>query len=425
MKKKSTGSSAKTPVRLRQKTLSNGNKSLYLDIYRKGKREYEFLRLYLVKAATPLEREQNRQTLATAEAIRAKRQIEIQNGVFGFSNEFKLDTFFLEYFRKLCDDRKSEAISKKQTSNKNKSKNRNSKSLASKGKYLSNKSNKSSELGSQGNWGTWNSCLRHLERYCSEQTTFRDITPNWIEGFKEYLNNAAKDVHKRKYYHDEVEAKPLSQNTKSTYFNRLRACLNQAYDDGIIPVNPFRGIKGIKKDETERVYLTLDEVKQLAKTECRYPPLKRAFLFSCLTGIRKSDIERLRWGDVQKFDKYTRLVFKQKKTGGQEYLDISKQAEEYLGERGQDADRVFTGFRYSSQMLLELRRWSMEAGITKDVTFHTGRHTFAVAMINLGTDIYTVSKLLGHKDISTTLIYTKVLDKKKQEAVDLFPNIKD
>ena len=220
-----------------------------------------------------------------------------------------------------------------------------------------------------------------------------------------------------------AEAKPLSQNSKVSYFNKLRACINQAFEDRIIPINPLRGIEGFKPDETERVYLTLDEVKKLAKTDCKYPVLKRAFLFSCLTGLRKSDIEKLVWGEVQKFGEFTRIVFKQKKTGGQEYLDINKQAEEYLGKQSKADERVFAGFSYNSQTLLELKRWCMLAGITKDVTFHSGRHTFAVVMLDLGADIYTVSKLLGHKELSTTQIYAKVLDKKKQEAVNLIPDI--
>ena len=104
-------------------------------------------------------------------------------------------------------------------------------------------------------------------------------------------------------------------------------------------------------------------------------------------------------------------------------MDISPQAEKYLGERGNPEDPVFTGFTYGSWTSVELQRWSMTAGIKKNLTFHCGRHTFAVLMLDLGTDIYTVSKLLGHKELSTTQIYAKGLDKNKQNAVSLIPEI--
>ena len=95
----------KEPVKLREKKLANGNVSLYLDIYRNGKRQKEYLKLYLIDATTPLEREQNRQTLATAQAIKSKRLIEMQNGEYSFTRQFKEDTPFLEYYRKMVEER--------------------------------------------------------------------------------------------------------------------------------------------------------------------------------------------------------------------------------------------------------------------------------------------------------------------------------
>lgn len=147
----------KEPVKLREKKLANGNVSLYLDIYRNGKRQKEYLKLYLIDATTPLEREQNRQTLATAQAIKSKRLIEMQNGEYSFTRQFKEDTLFLEYYRKMVEER-----------------------------------HKNPE--SEGNWGNWRSCLRYLEIYCDEKTTFKDITPEFINGFKDFLNNVEKTL---------------------------------------------------------------------------------------------------------------------------------------------------------------------------------------------------------------------------------------
>lgn len=376
----------KEPVKLRQRKLKDGSISLYLDIYRNGHRQKEYLKLYLIEATTQAEKEQNRQTLATAQAVKAKRQIELQNGEYAFTKQFKEDTLLLPYYRQMMEDR-----------------------------------NKNPET--KGNYGTWRSCLRYLQIYCDENTSFRDVTPEFVQGFKDYLELAEKDDYKQAEGNVKRNYEKLSTNTKVSYFNKLRACINQAFDEHIIADNPLRGIQGFKEEDVKRNYLTLDEIKKLAATPCIVPILKRTFLFSCLTGMRKCDIEKLTWEQVIKFGDYTRVEFKQKKTGGQEYLDIPKQAIKYLGKRTAPTDRVFPGFKYGVWVTNHLRRWCLSAGITKEITFHCARHTFAVIMLDLGTDIYTVSKLLGHRDISTTQIYAKVLDKNKQKAVSLIPDL--
>ena len=132
---------------------------------------------------------------------------------------------------------------------------------------------------------------------------------------------------------------------------------------------------------------------------------------------------KLRWRDVQQQGSFTRIIFRQQKTKGLEYLDISPAAVAYMGERRGRDDLVFYDFKYSSSSNAELRMWAARAGVLKDFSFHCGRHTFAVMMLDLGADIYTVSKLLGHREIKTTQIYANILDKKKQEAVRLIPEI--
>jgi integrase len=171
------------------------------------------------------------------------------------------------------------------------------------------------------------------------------------------------------------------------------------------------------------MYLTIDEVKLLAATDCDYPAVKTAFLFSCLTGLRRSDILNLRWGDVHQQGEFTRIIFRQKKTSGQEYLDISPQAVELMGERKTASEHVFAWFMTPDATNHALAVWCAKAGINKKISFHCGRHTFAVMMLDLGTDIYTTSKLLGHRDLSTTQIYAKVLDKNKQQAVANIPRL--
>lgn len=375
---------SKVPIRLRQRRTPSGLISLYLDIYLNGRRSYEYLKMYLVPEKTRADREKNRETLKLADAIRAKWVLELRNGQYGFQSQFAASTRFFDYYRSLYEKRL--------------------------------------RAESRGNWGNWYSCLHHLKKYEKrEDITFSEITPEWVQGFKDYLDNDA--VAWTHDYRKRIKDHPLARNSKMSYFNKLRACLNQAYEERIIAVNPLRGIDGVKAEEGTRMYLTINEVKKLAQTECEYPQIKAAFLFSCLTGLRRSDVLRLRWGDVYQQGKFTRIIFRQKKTAGQEYLDITAEAVELMGERGTPDDYVFTDIHSPSCTNNTIKLWVAKAGINKDITFHCARHTFAVLMLNFGADIYTVSKMLGHRELQTTQIYARVLDKKKQAAINLFPSL--
>ena len=376
---------SKEPIRLRQRKTSTGLTSLYLDIYLNGNRQYEYLKLYLVPEKTAADRQKNRDTLILAESIKGKRLVELRNNQFGFDKQFSLNTKFFDYYRTMCNVRHG-------------------------------------TTESRGNWGNWFSCLHHLLIYEKNQNiTFKDITPQWVQGFKDYLENEA--VAWSHDYRKRLKDKPLKRNSKLSYFNKLRACLNQAFEERIIPTNPIRAVENFKMEEGTRMYLTIDELKTLAQTPCDYPKIKAAFLFSCLTGLRRSDVLKLTWGEVHQQGEFTRIIFKQKKTNGQEYLDIADEAAQLMGERGKPDDHVFTDIHSPTCTNTTLRLWCARAGISKDITFHCGRHTFATMMLDLGTDIYTVSKLLGHKELSTTQIYAKVLDKSKQAAVQRIPKV--
>lgn len=378
-------SESKEPIRLRKRKTSKGLTSLYLDIYLNGKRTYEFLKLYLVPEKSREDKRKNAETMKLAEAIRSKRIVELQNGEYGFKSQFKEDTLFFDYYEALCAKRFQTEDSK-------------------------------------GNWGNWRSCMKHLEKYePNRKITFAEITPQWVQGFKDYLENEACAWGND--YRDRIKNHKLSRNSRLSYFNKLRACLNQAYEERVIPHNPMRGIDNFKPEEGTRMYLTLEEVKTLADTPCEYDSVKRAFLFSCLTGLRRSDIIKMTWGEVQEQSGFIRIIFRQKKTGGQEYLDITPQAAELMGERKRASDPVFEDIHSPSCTNETIKRWVLRAGIQKEITFHSARHTFAVLMLDLGTDIYTVSKLLGHRELNTTQIYAKVLDKNKQAAVAKIPSI--
>lgn len=370
-------------VYLRQRPRKNGTISLYLDICRNGKRTYEYLKLYLVPELTRQDKQKNRETLRFAEAMRARRVVEIQSREFGIDVPAHRDASFFAVMRSIID--RKDGTTKT----------------------------------------SWQNCLAHLLRYePDERITFGDITPQWVRGFRDYLDTKATlwaiDTRKR-----DVEPKPLSQGTKALMFQKFCSVFNIAMREGIIRTNPTAGVERFREPETDREFLTMDEVRKLRRTPPPNEELARAFFFSCLTGLRWSDIVKLKWREVQQWHDGTRIVFTQQKTGGLEYLDISAQAASLLGERGRSDDKVFPALGPVQSARVGIAAWVRSAGIDKHITFHCARHTFAVMMLDLGVDLYTVSKLMGHKSIETTQVYAKILDKNKIAAVERIPNLLD
>lgn len=232
----------------------------------------------------------------------------------------------------------------------------------------------------------------------------------------------------RNYFEKEAKTKSdtlLSLNSKYSYYNKFKASLRAAFDDGYLSINFASKTKSFEQAESQREYLTHQELQSLASTDCKYEVLKRAFIFSCLCGQRWSDINAMVWSEVRDEDNdVSRINFRQEKTEGVEYLYISKQARELLGERQNPSERVFKGLKYGAVYNNEIVRWCNRAAISKHITFHSARHTNAVLLLENGADIYTVSKRLGHREIRTTAIYAKIVDQKMKEAANLIPEIK-
>jgi integrase len=355
-------------------TKSNGS--------RQRKREHEILDLFIYdKPKTPAQRQHNKEHMLLAETIKSKRLVEWQSQKHGFEDRTKRSASFIDYFQRQVDI-------KEQTT-------------------------------STSNHSIWLSARKHLLFYCGKHDlSFDELDKDWLDGFKYYLTNEAKTK----------SDTALSRNTQSSYFNKIRAAINEAHREGIIRDNPLSQVTSIKAKTTKRVYLTLDEVNALAHTECRYPVLKRAFLFSCATGMRWCDIHRLTWSEIETFNNHKRIIFDQAKLShgdakSLQYLDMSKSAESLLGPVKAAHERVFKGLKYSAYMNVELLRWCMAAGISKHVTFHAGRHTFAVIQLSRGIDIYAVSKLLGHSELKTTEIYADIIEQRRMEAMLTFPDI--
>jgi integrase len=381
MAKVRTKKIGKEPIKLRAKTLNDGTQSLYLDCYFEGKRSYEFLKLYLVPGSGPLIKLQNDATLSAANAIKNKRLLEYTNNRVGLINTSNLAKQklrdWMETFRK--------AQEKKGTKDQN----------------------------------LIITTIHALSKY-NIDIQLRDINRKYCIGLINFLRND---------YLSE-RGKPLMPCTAINYLACVRNALNMAVREGVLSVNPFNQLSSqdkIKKPESKREYLTIEEVRRLEETPCEYEFAKRAFLFGCYCGLRISDIRRLKWSDLIKDGNNYRINIVMHKTQSPIYLPLSKKAINWVPVRKDLSDDalLFPGLPKQISAPLYLSAWVKAAGITKRITFHASRHTFATMMLTLGVDLYTVSKLLGHSKIETTQIYAKIINKKKDDAVNLIDEMFD
>jgi integrase len=372
-----------TKVKLRQKAISGKRQSLYLDFYPAiphpvtgEPTRREFLGMYINdKAKNPIDKQANKETLQLAEQIRQKRENHLNKPEIytGYEKEqLKIkeqgEKNFVTYFKTLADKRKA------------------------------------------SNHDNWVSAYNYLEAFTKGNLKFADLNEKFCNEFKEYLLTTKSNKSNKV---------TLAQNSTVSYFNKLKATLKQAYKDGYLPSDLNTKIKPIKQAETRRNFLTIEELNSLVRTECYNPLLKRAAIFSALTGLRFSDIKNLVWGELEYIEGNGYFIkFEQQKTKGIEMMPISEQAYSLLGERKEPSDKVFEGLAYSAYENRHLAKWIGLAGIAKDITFHSFRHTFATLQLSKGTDIYTVSKMLGHRELKTTQIYAKIIDSTKREAAD-------
>ncbi|HBV14003.1 MULTISPECIES: site-specific integrase [Chryseobacterium] len=253
----------------------------------------------------------------------------------------------------------------------------------------------------------WYRSIEFLKDFGGETITFSQIDTRFCEKFKAYLLSAKSGSNKEN---------SISQNTASTYFSVFRAALKEAFIDGYFTSDISAKIKSIPHKESRREYLTLDELNTLVQTPCELDVLKRAALFSALTGLRHSDIQKLTWNEISLENDQAKINFTQKKTKGVEYMPMSKQALQLCGSVGLPTDLIFKNLTDPAWISRPLKKWIESAGITKKITFHNFRHTFATLQLSSGTDIYTVSKMLGHTNVKTTQVYAKIVDEKKNRA---------
>jgi integrase len=337
---------------------------LYLDVYISGKRTWEALHLTLTS-----DRAQNKEIMRFAEICRSKRETQLLTGSWDIQDPIAGRKKLITYLEELAKARVNND-------------------------YITG-------------------CIRYLKKYHNGETIqLSQITPQWIDGFQQYL----------------LSGTGLSPMTAYDYSKAIRMALRKAVNDNVLIKNPATSVKGLTEPETDLVFLNVDEVQKLANTEITGKlgeEIRRAFIFVCYTGLRISDIKTLKWGDIERNP--AQIIKKQKKTKRAVYIPLKDVAWGIIND-GQDHnpdDKVFGLLANTkSQTNQYLIKWAEKAGVKKPVGWHTARRTFATLELEHGADIYTVARLLGHKNIKQAAKYAQATDKLRRSAIDALPEIK-
>ena len=355
-------------VTLRTRPLKNGMLSYYLDYY-PGYRDQETMKtirhegLNIYIYANPKnERERNFNATMSekAEAIRCRRFESIVNDRYDFFDRHKLKADFLEYYRKQL--RKHDQ--------------------------------------------KWEFVYHHFYNFVHGKCTFEEIDIDLCNKFREYLLNAKqlrRDGH-------------ISKNSASGYWSTFRGLLKILYRNRLIKTNINDFLDKIETEDTPKDYLSVEELYKLAETPCKKPILKTAALFSCLTSLRISDILSLQWHEIIDFAAGGKCVHTiTQKTKTEDIIPISDEALQLIGYSPEKTGLVFKGLKRSWTQQ-PMKEWIRKAGITKNITFHSYRRTYATLQGAAGTDIRTIQSNMAHKSITTTQRYMKVVDSNKREA---------
>ena len=364
-------------VKIRERENKDGTTSIILDCHmgyyvdidgkKKAQRKRRFLDFKLIQnPRTPSQRQQNKDYLEKARLIASQWEKSIINEEYDLEDTEKSKTLVYAYLVKEI-------------------------------KRIKDNSSKAS----------YNTMLSHFQKAFPKTITFKQINKREeAKKFYDYLTDKAI----------KIDGENLSKNSANKYFNRLRFILKEAKEEGYIQDLKFN-VKQLSGLKPEIVYLTLDEFRILENTDEKNSSLKNAFLFACLTALRIGDLNKLTWGEIveDKDDKgnptieYNRIM--DKKPNGKQrrirnYFDIY--AKKYLGERQNDSDKVFPSLPKdaSSKFNLKLREWILRAGISKHITFHCAKDSFAMYhIIHKEVGVFQLSGLLNHTDIRSSMHY--------------------
>lgn len=378
-------------ITLRERERANGNKSLYLDIYHEGMRKYEQLGLYLVPEVDAEAKKVNKNALKRANAIRADyilhpEKISMKKGKKNvitdcdYPNITTLPDWLVQYASLMLQSGVSKSIIKQ---------------VEHTNMFIT----------------------EYLKSIKRERLSLKSIDTKFVKGFLVWLR---KDHVNAKY---KSEVHQMKQSSLHQYQMRFNCVLNRAVREGLIKNNPFYSL-----DKTERYSqpadnreaLTKEELQRFLAVETDGKATQQAFGFASFTGLRLSDIENLTWKNIRLLG-HTKYVFvEQQKTSEYVMIPLGNMAQQYLPKKPANANATDKVFNVPTRnAIINSCKWiAKRAGINKNVSFHTSRHTFATLTLQACKDIKMVSELLGHKSVETTQVYAEVQMASKVDAVN-------
>ena len=352
-------------VTLRKRENKDFTTSLYLDIYYEGRRFKEYLKeCKQVKISNPKDRIENKNRMELAKNICSKRSLELQANDEGMIAAHKSKVELKAYFQNYID-----TYAKKDKRNVE---------------------------------GVYKKFLEFAKAKKLNVTALRHLTEAMVQDFADYLKEEC------------------SGECASSYFARFKKVLKQAVREKVLLSNPASDVS-IERDESiKKEILTIEEIQQLASTEITNNEIKRAFLFSCFTGLRWVDIKELKWKHIDLDNKLLKKI--QTKNESSVEVTLNTNASGLLPEKGNKDDLIYKLPSHTGA-LKSLKYWLKKAEIEKHITWHCARHSFATNLIIFKADVLIVSKLLGHNSMKYTQRYTHIANDLKRQATDNLPTI--
>ena len=371
-------------MRIKLRHHTKGNRGYYyFDLFlgyyvdetgkKKSRRVRESLGIsFPIKPANPFERAEKKNAKATAEELLFKRNEDYLRKSNNLDNIHRKKEKFFDYFDN----------------------------------YIKNKNTSISDTQ------VFHTLRNHLVRFRGNQQLIQDIDYAYCRDFAEFLKNVQSNY-----------GTPLSSSSINSYFKKFKLVLKEMIKEEIIQKNPADKVIIGKPIHKPKVFLTSEEIQLLVQEPLKQENLKRMFLLGCFTGLRHSDIKRLKWSDyiVEGERHYLQITIS--KTKEHLKLPLTKDAIKIIGEPEGEDDPIIRGLAYSGYSNHLLKQWAYRAGVKKDITPHIARHTFATQFASKTKDYRSLQYLLGHKDIRTTQVYAKLIEQDVVDSIDKMEDI--